>query len=116
MARKVLNAEEMDFLGSIEPKLKTAVEARWISYLPDIAIDRMLSIWEALTGSKRAYSRGCGTCALHLAIDIGKLYFAQKAAQKAAEPAEVAPEAPEAPKADNPAPAKKKTASGKNRG
>lgn len=107
MARKVLNAEEMAFLGSIEPKLKTAVEARWITYLPDIAIDRMLSIWEALTGSKRAYSRGCGTCALHLAMDIGKLYFAQKAAERAAEPAE---EAPEAPKAENPAPAKKKTA------
>lgn len=68
----------MSFLATIEPKLKTAVEARWISHLPQSAIDRMLEIWESITGTKRAFRMGCGTCILNLAIDLGTLYFAQK--------------------------------------
>lgn len=82
MARTILNEEEMTFLATIEPKLKTAVEARWISHLPQPAIDRMLEIWEALSGTKRAFRMGCGTCILNLAIDLGTLYFAQKKQEK----------------------------------
>ena len=81
----------MTFLATIEPKLKTAVEARWISHLPQSAIDRMLEIWEALSGTKRAFRMGCGTCILNLAIDLGTLYFAQK-------PQKTAKSAPNAPK------------------
>ena len=81
----------MTFLATIEPKLKTAVEARWISHLPQPAIDRMLEIWEALSGTKRAFRNGCGTCILNLAIDLGTLYFAQK-------PQKTAKSAPNAPK------------------
>lgn len=73
----------MTFLATIEPKLKTAVEARWISHLPQSAIDRMLEIWEALSGTKRAFRMGCGTCILNLAVDLGTLYFAQKPQKKA---------------------------------
>ena len=91
MARTKLNEEEMTFLATIEPKLKTAVEARWISYLPQSDIDRMLEIWEALSGTKRAFRMGCGTCILNLAIDLGKLYFAQK-------PQKTANSAPKIPK------------------
>ena len=91
MARTILNEEEMTFLATIEPKLKTAVEARWISHLPQSAIDRMLEIWEALSGTKRAFRMGCGTCILNLAIDLGTLYFAQK-------PQKTAKSAPNAPK------------------
>lgn len=91
MARTILNEEEMTFLATIEPKLKTAVEARWISHLPQSAIDRMLEIWEALSGTKRAFRMGCGTCILNLAVDLGTLYFAQK-------PQKTAKSAPNAPK------------------
>ena len=80
----------MTFLATIEPKLKTAVEARWISHLPNAAIDRMLEIWEALSGTKRAFRMGCGTCILNLAVDLGTLYFAQKP-QKKQEKAKNAP-------------------------
>ena len=90
MARTILNEEEMTFLATIEPKLKTAVEARWISHLPQSAIDRMLEIWEALSGTKRAFRMGCGTCILNLAVDLGTLYFAQKP-QKKQEKAKNAP-------------------------
>lgn len=72
----------MTFLATIEPKLKTAVEARWISHLPNAAIDRMLEIWEALSGTKRAFRMGCGTCILNLAVDLGTLYFAKKEDEK----------------------------------
>ena len=82
MARTILNEEEMTFLATIEPKLKTAVEARWISHLPQSAIDRMLEIWEALSGTKRAFRMGCGTCILNLAVDLGTLYFAKKEDEK----------------------------------
>ena len=98
MARTILNEEEMTFLATIEPKLKTAVEARWISHLPQSAIDRMLEIWEALSGTKRAFRNGCGTCILNLAVDLGTLYFAQK-------PQEKPKNAPKAPKG-NKGPAK----------
>ena len=85
MARK-LNEEEMSFLAPLEPKLKTAVEARWISHLPTAAIDGMLDIWEAITGAKRPFRQGCNTCILHLAIDLGTLYFAQKPKKKQEKP------------------------------
>lgn len=107
MARTKLNEEEMTFLATIEPKLKTAVEARWISYLPQSAIDRMLQIWEALSGTKRAFRMGCGTCILNLAIDLGKLYFAQKS-QK------MAKSAPKTPKISKPTAGAKKPTSGQN--
>ena len=107
MARTKLNEEEMTFLATIEPKLKTAVEARWISYLPQCAIDRMLQIWEALSGTKRAFRMGCGTCILNLAIDLGTLYFAQK-------PQKMVKSAPEAPKINIPTAGVKKPASGQN--
>lgn len=96
MARTILNEEEMTFLATIEPKLKTAVEARWISHLPQSAIDRMLEIWEALSGTKRAFRMGCGTCILNLAIDLGTLYFAQKS-QKTAKSAPNAPKGNKGP-------------------
>ena len=86
----------MTFLATIEPKLKTAVEARWISHLPQSAIDRMLEIWEALSGTKRAFRNGCGTCILNLAIDLGTLYFAQKS-QKTAKSAPNAPKGNKGP-------------------
>ena len=107
MARTKLNEEEMTFLATIEPKLKTAVEARWISYLPQSAIDRMLQIWEALSGTKRAFRMGCGTCILNLAIDLGKLYFEQK-------PQKTAKSAPETPKINKSTAGAKKPASCKN--
>ena len=107
MARTKLNEEEMTFLATIEPKLKTAVEARWISYLPQSAIDRMLQIWEALSGTKRAFRMGCGTCILNLAIDLGTLYFAQKS-QKTAN------SAPKAPKISKPTAGAKKPTNGQN--
>ena len=107
MARIKLNEEEMTFLATIEPKLKTAVEARWISYLPQSAIDRMLQIWEALSGTKRAFRMGCGTCILNLAIDLGTLYFAQKS-QKTAK------SAPKVPNINKPTAGAKKPASGQN--
>jgi len=97
----------MTFLATIEPKLKTAVEARWISHLPQSAIDRMLEIWEALSGTKRAFRNGCGTCILNLAVDLGTLYFAQK-------PQEKPKNEPKAPKTSKPTAGAKKPASGKN--
>lgn len=107
MARIKLNEEEMTFLATIEPKLKTAVEARWISHLPQSAIDRMLQIWEALSGTKRAFRMGCGTCILNLAIDLGKLYFAQK-------PQKMAKSELKAPEINKSTAGVKKPASGKN--
>lgn len=110
MARTTLNEEEMTFLATIEPKLKTAVEARWISHLPDAAVDNMLSIWESLTGTKRNFRKGCGTCILHLAIDLGTLYFAQKP-KKTQETPESAPKSTKTSKTTK---GGKKSASGKN--
>ena len=106
MARTKLNEEEMAFLAPLEPKLKTAVEARWVSHLPQSAIDGMLDIWENLTGTKRPFRQGCGTCILHLCIDLGTLYFAQKPAKSA----------PDAPNGNKTTAGGRKSASGKNRG
>lgn len=97
----------MTFLATIEPKLKTAVEARWISHLPTAAIDRMLEIWEALSGTKRAFRMGCGTCILNLAIDLGTLYFAQK-------PQKTAKSAPNTQKGNKTTAGGKKSAKPKN--
>lgn len=97
----------MTFLATIEPKLKTAVEARWISHLPQSAIDRMLEIWEALSGTKRAFRMGCGTCILNLAVDLGTLYFAQK-------PQKTAKSAPNTQKGNKTTAGGKKSASSKN--
>lgn len=98
----------MSFLATIEPKLKTAVEARWVSHLPTAAIDGMLNIWEAITGAKRPFRQGCNTCILHLAIDLGTLYFAKK-------PQKTAKSAPNTQKGNKTTTGGKKSASGKNR-
>ena len=84
-----LTAEDMAFLGTIEKNLRTAVEARWVSRMAGSSVDRMLEIWERLTGQSRTHSRGCNTCILHLTIDLGILYFQQKAAENEAEAAVV---------------------------
>lgn len=110
MARTKLNEEEMTFLAPLEPKLKTAVEARWVSHLPQSAIDGMLNIWESLTGTKRPFRQGCGTCILHLCIDLGTLYFAQKPKKTQEKPKN----APKTPKTSKPTAGAKKPASGKN--
>ena len=102
----------MAFLAPLEPKLKTAVEARWASHLPQSAIDGMLEIWEALSGTKRAFRMGCGTCILNLAIDLGTLYFAQKSQKKQEKPQN----APKGAKGDKTTAGGKKSTSGKNRG
>lgn len=107
MARQKLNEEEMAFLAPLEPKLKTAVEARWISHLPTAAIDGMLGIWESVTGTKRPFRQGCNTCILHLAIDLGTMYFAQK-------PQKTAKSAPKGGKVSKTTAGVKKPASGKN--
>ena len=110
MARTKLNEEEMTFLAPLEPKLKTAVEARWVSHLPQSAIDGMLDIWESLTGTKRPFRQGCGTCILHLCIDLGTLYFAQKSQKKQEKPQD----APKGAKGNKTTAGGKKSASGNN--
>ena len=112
MARTKLNEEEMTFLAPLEPKLKTAVEARWVSHLPQSAIDGMLGIWENLTGTKRPFRQGCGTCILHLCIDLGTLYFAQKPQKKQEKPQN----ATKGAKGNKTTAGGRKSASGKNRG
>ena len=99
-----LTAEDMAFLGTIEKNLRTAVEARWVSHMAGSSVDRMLEIWKRLTGQPRPHSRGCNTCILHLTIDLGTLYFQQKAAENEAEAAVVGKHTARA----------KKSASGKN--
>ena len=79
MPRQKLTNEERAFLAKYEPQLKTAVEARWVSHIPEEAIDKMLSIWEDMAGSKRPFRRGCSTCILNLVRDLGIPYFEQKA-------------------------------------
>ena len=78
-----LTPEEMEYLGTIEKNLRTAVDARWVSHLAASSVDRMLEIWKRLTGQARPHSRSCNTCNLHLCIDLGTLYFAQKDADAA---------------------------------
>lgn len=77
----MLSKDDMTFLASYEKQMRTAVQARWISHLPDVALQRMLEIWENLTGERRSYRKGCDNCALGLVSDLGRLYFRQKEAE-----------------------------------
>lgn len=82
--RNELNAEERGLLAPYEKQMKTAVEARWVSFIPQVGIDTMLSVWKSLTGSERVFRQGCGTCVLNLVVDLGTLYF-KESEEKAAE-------------------------------
>lgn len=81
MPRLQFTNEERAFLAKYEPQLKTAVEARWVSHIPEEAIEKMLKIWEDMAGSKRPFRRGCSTCILNLVRDLGIPYFEQKNAE-----------------------------------
>lgn len=76
--RKDLNVEEVARLAPYEKQMKTAVEARWVSHIPQNGIDVFLEVWKSLTGSERVYRMGCGTCILNLVSDLGVLYFRYK--------------------------------------
>ena len=84
MPRTKLTNEELAALAKWEPQMRTVVDARWVSHLPQSAIDRMLEIWEAMAGAKRPFRAGCSTCILNLVRDLGVLYFAQKPQKTAA--------------------------------
>ena len=79
MPRTKLTQDEMTFLAAYERQMKTAVEARWCSNIPQNGIDGMLRLWENLTGTTRPFRVGCSNCILHLVMDLGQLYFKQKA-------------------------------------
>lgn len=97
--RKELNEEEVARLAPYEKQMKTAVEARWVSHIPQSGIDVFLGVWKSLTGSERVYRPGCGTCILNLVSDLGVLYFqAKEKAQDGEKSAQVG---------ESPAPVKK---------
>lgn len=88
-----LTNEQIEALAPYEVMFRTAVNASWCSYPGQAGIDKMLSIWNSITGSPYPYQRGCGNCLLNLVRDMGNLYFAAKAAEIPAEPkASVEPE------------------------
>ena len=75
-----LTTEQLEALSKWEANFKTAVEARWSAPIPETARQTILSIWNIATGEGRKLQRGCGRCFTLLLIDMGKLYFAEKAA------------------------------------
>lgn len=94
-----LTKEQIEALAPYEVMFRTAVNASWCSYPGQAGIDKMLSIWNSITGSPYPYKRGCGNCLLNLVRDMGNLYFAAKAAETPAEPAEPEKKAEPAKKA-----------------
>ena len=103
---KQLTKEQLAVLVQYERLFHQAVDACYCSYPGQEALDKMLAIWNELTGEDRKLRAGCSTCIFHLVKDLGVLYFAQK-------PAVAAPSYPAGPvthpKPKTPATAKKGT-------
>lgn len=103
-----LTPEQMQELAPYERNFTQATKAAYCSYPGQAGIDKMLDIWESLTGSKYPYQPGCANCLLNLVRDMGTIYFAQKDAMQKAD-AETA-KAPVAEPAKSPKPKTRKSA------
>ena len=68
--------EQRERLAPYADNFRTAVQARWSRPLPASGIETIVSVYNAATGQRRHLTSGCGTCALKLLIDAGRLYFA----------------------------------------
>ena len=80
-----LTPEQMQELAPYERNFTQATKAAYCSYPGQAGIDKMLDIWQSLTGSRYPYQPGCANCLLNLVRDMGTIYFAQKeVAEKAA--------------------------------
>ena len=73
-----LTAQQMKELAPYERNFEQATKAAYCSYPGQAGIDKMLDIWQSITGSKYPYQPGCANCLLNLVRDMGTLYFAQK--------------------------------------
>lgn len=112
---------QMAALAPYEAKyLRTWHDAKWCRPLPAPLVDLMLSLWEAVTGSRRPFRSGCPTCERELMADVTKIYYNTLEALKET-PVGIAPDtvaqkpaqADEAPKPKKAPSAKKKTAKAK---
>lgn len=108
---KQLTGEQLGELAQFERFFHQAVEARYCSYPGAAAVDKILSIWNDMTGQARRVCAGCPEAIFHLITDMGTVYFAQK---DAAEKAVCLPAtAVKAQKASKPTPAKRKAVKAK---
>lgn len=74
-----LTAQQMKELAPYERNFEQATQAAYCSYPGQAGIDKMLDIWQSITGSKYPYQPGCANCLLNLVRDMGTLYMVQKA-------------------------------------
>jgi hypothetical protein len=77
-----LTPEQMQELAPYERNFTQATKAAYCSYPGQAGIDKMLDIWQSLTGSRYPYQPGCANCLLNLVRDMGTIYFAQKDAMQ----------------------------------
>ncbi len=75
-----MTAIQLRKLEAYERFFDTTIRAGYCSYPGQEAIDRMLAVWQELTGHAYAFRAGCSTCIFNLVHDIGTLYRAQRPA------------------------------------
>lgn len=103
---KQLTKEQLAVLVQYERLFRQAIDARYCSYPGTEGVNKMLEIWNDVTGEGRRMRPGCSTCIFHLVQDLGTLYFAQKPII----------EAKKAPAQEKPQPKPKTTAKPKETG
>ena len=83
MNKTTLTKEQLKALAPYERYFKQATLSRSCSYPGAAAVEKMRAIWQDLTGTTQKFNTGCSVCIFNLVFDLGTLYFAQVAAQKA---------------------------------
>lgn len=95
--RRKLTAAELKQLAPYETNMQTAVESDWTRGIGRRGILLMKEIREAVTGRKQHVNGSCPSCVLNLVREVGRWYFADKAAKRKKAPKVAPKEAPAEP-------------------
>lgn len=76
---------QMAVLATYEENLRTAVSGGYVRAMRSTDVAILNDIHNNYTGGFRRFSANCQACVLELCQDLGRLYFAQRAAQERAE-------------------------------
>lgn len=73
--------EQLEILSKYESNFNTAINADWSRAVGRTGTETIYNIWKAATGTPIKVNPNCSHCVLTLLKDVGRLYFADKAAQ-----------------------------------
>ncbi|WP_418981689.1 hypothetical protein [Alistipes sp.] len=79
-----LTQEEFAIAARWETNMQTAIRSRYLRNVGRTALERLVSIYERISGERRHINPNCAACVAELLQRLGAVYFADKAERERA--------------------------------